>query len=193
VEHPLNDEPDLLEEADRISDRLPGYRVEIIGGVIIVSPPADGPHAQVLTDLTLAFRALHGERTRLLQAVGVWLPDGPSDFAIPDLSIVDADFCEHEAEYNCYDPAVFRLVLEVTSSNYRNDLRTKVAAYANAKIPVYLIVDRKNERIHLLTEPTANGYATHRVFAPGERLTLPDSVGAEVELAVDALLTAGRR
>lgn len=49
--------------------------------------------------------------------------------------MVDADITEHHVENNCYEPVVFRLVLEVTSSNYQADLRTKVRAYANAKVP----------------------------------------------------------
>jgi Uma2 family endonuclease len=67
--------------------------------------------------------------------------------------VVDADHRDHHVENNCYDPVCFRLVLEVTSSNYRTDLRDKVKAYASAKIPVYVIVDRKHQRLHVLTEP----------------------------------------
>jgi Uma2 family endonuclease len=37
----------------------------------------------------------------------------------------------------------------VSSSNFRADLRTKVAAYAEAEIPVYVIVDREHRRLHL--------------------------------------------
>lgn len=38
VERPYGDRP-LTAEANRLMDRLPGYRVEIIAGLIIVSPP----------------------------------------------------------------------------------------------------------------------------------------------------------
>ncbi|WP_326592387.1 Uma2 family endonuclease [Streptomyces brevispora] len=203
VEHPCDGEPDrperpepesLLESANRLSEQLPGHRVEIIGGVITVAPSPDGAHANALTSLMIPFltAGLHGGESKVLQAVGVWLPSGSSDYAIPDLAVVDADFDEHVVENNCYDPAAFRLVLEVTSGNYQNDLRNKVAAYANAKIPVYVILDRKHGRVHVLTEPLAGGYDTHQVYAPGHSLTLPDSIGAEVALDVTALVAAGR-
>ncbi|MDP9683670.1 Uma2 family endonuclease [Streptomyces griseoviridis] len=39
---------------------------------------------------------------------------------------MDTDADDHLIESNSYDPICFRLVLEVTSSNYRTDLRTKV-------------------------------------------------------------------
>ncbi|MFE6038077.1 Uma2 family endonuclease [Streptomyces sp. NPDC056452] len=120
------------------------------------------------------------------------LPGGPEDYAIPDLAVVDADDDEHLIENNCYDPAVFRLVLEVTSSNYKNDLRDKVAVYAEADIPVHVIVDRKHSRVHVLTEPTGGEYNSHEVYAPGRAAALPDSIGAKVTLDVAELVAAGR-
>lgn len=196
VEGPYRPEPlTLLEQANKLMEQHPGCRVEIIGGVITVAPPPDYPHSRVLTKLMIPFLAagLDGEETEVGQGVGVWLPTGPEDYAIPDLVVVDADIDEHLIENNCYDPAAFRLVLEVTSSNYNNDLRNKVTAYAEAKIPVYLIVNRKHGRVHVLTDPVAGGYDTHRVHARGEQITLPDSIGAKVTLDVAELLVAGER
>ncbi|MFI0737144.1 Uma2 family endonuclease [Streptomyces sp. NPDC021100] len=177
----------LLDAAGEISERFPGYRVEIFGGEIHVAPPADGQHGEVLTDVMLAMAALHRGESRLIQALGMWLPTGEDDYVIPDLALVDADYTEHRLRYNCYDPAVFRLVLEVTSSNHRTDLRDKAALYAEVGVPVYVIVDRRHQRVHVLTEPKDGEYR-HTVHAPGSTFTLPESVGAEVELSVDTLL-----
>ncbi|MFE2374073.1 Uma2 family endonuclease [Streptomyces sp. NPDC059398] len=199
VEHPCHDgpEPSLLETADLITDRLPGLRVEILGGEITVTPPPDGPHGESLTDLVLAFASagLHSTESRVIQAIGLWLPTGAEDFAIPDLAVVDADYRDHLVEHNCYDPAVFRLVLEVTSSNYRTDLQTKVGTYAAAGIPVYVIVDRRKQRVHVLTGPQDQGYAQHAVYAPGAMFPVPAPVspdGNERELSVDAALLLSR-
>ncbi|MEV7416384.1 Uma2 family endonuclease [Streptomyces sp. NPDC089919] len=79
---------------------------------------------------------------------------------------------------------------EVTANNFRADLHTKVRAYGNAGIPVYVIVDRRHQRLHVLTEPQADGYETHRVHAPGELVTLPESIGAKVTLDVAEVLRA---
>ncbi|MFI1864332.1 Uma2 family endonuclease [Streptomyces jumonjinensis] len=182
VERPRDGEQrTLLDEANALMERLPGYRVEIIGGILTVTPLPDFRHAHVLTDLMVPFitAGLHGKETMVVQAVGIWLPSGPSDYAIPDLAVVDADYDEHMAENNCADPAIFRLVVEVTSSNYNNDLRVKVNAYAEAQVPVYLIVNRKHGRVHVLTDPEGAVYEKHQVFAPGQRVVLPASVGAE--------------
>jgi hypothetical protein len=187
VERPHEDRP-LIAEANRLMDRNPGYRVEIIGGSITVT------HARALSRLRRPFVAagLDGDKTEVLEGLGLWLPTGAEDYAIPDLAVVDVDFEDHLVENNCYDPIAFRLVLEVTSSNYENDLRAKVGAYAKAKIPVYVIVDRKHQRLHVLTDLSADMYASHRVHAPGEVVALPDSIGAKVTLDVDEILKAGQ-
>ncbi|CAM5565532.1 hypothetical protein SAVIM338S_04727 [Streptomyces avidinii] len=194
VEHPHDgDSYSLLMTANRIMEQLPGHRVEILEGNIIVAPPADGPHARTLTTLMIPFLAagLRGEKSEVLQGIGLWLPTGPADYAVPDLAVVDADYPEHEAENNCYAPGCFRLVLEVTSSNHSNDLKTKVRSYAQAGIPVYVIVDRKNVRVHLLTGPVGEGYDHHTLYAAGQQLVLPDSIGAKVTLDATTLLEAG--
>lgn len=196
VEQPFDDEPfSLTAIADEIMERHPGYRVEIIGGHLLVTPSPDAPHARALTGLMLPFIAvgLHGAETEVLQNIGLWLPTGTEDYAIPDLVVVDSDIDDHFVENNAYDPACFRLVLEVTSSNWKDDLRTKPGAYAQAKIPVYLVVDRKHQRLHVLTEPTGSEYANHRVHAPGETITLPETIGAKVTLDVEQIIKAGQR
>ncbi|MFE2064476.1 Uma2 family endonuclease [Streptomyces sp. NPDC059467] len=193
VERPHGERP-LIAEANRLMDRNPGYRVEIIGGKIVVTPPPDGPHAVTLTDLVLLFNAagLHGVESKVVQGIGLWLPTGTEDYAIPDLSLVDADYRDHHVENNCYEPVSFRLVLEVTSSNWKNDLRDKVKAYASAKLPVYVIVDRKHQRLHVLTDPTGDGYDSHRPYSSGETVTLPGSIGGEVTLNVKEILEAAQ-
>ncbi|MFD4787511.1 Uma2 family endonuclease [Streptomyces sp. NPDC058459] len=193
VEQP-HGESALIAEATRLMERNPGYRVEIIGGQLLASPPPDGPHGVALTDVMAPFMAaaLHGIESKVVQGIGLWLPTGSDDYAVPDLSLVDGDYREHYVSNNCYDPACFRLVVEVTSSNYRTDLRTKVAAYAEAKVPVYVIVDRKHERLHVLSSPAGDTYESHRPYAPGELVVLPDTIGAKVTLDAAAIIEAGR-
>ncbi|MEU9150874.1 Uma2 family endonuclease [Streptomyces sp. NPDC048254] len=195
IEHPFDDEPfSLTAIADEIMERHQGYRVEIIGGHLLVTPSPDAPHARTLTGLMIPFIAagLHGGETEVLQNVGLWLPTGAEDYAIPDLVVVDADIDDHYVENNAYEPVCFRLVLEVTSSNWKDDLKTKVKAYASAKVPVYVVVDRKHQRLHVLADPAGDEYEYHRPYSPGEIVTLPDSIGAKVSLDVDEILKAGQ-
>lgn len=55
-----------------------------------------------------------------------------------------------------------------------------------------MIVDRRHDRLHVLRHPVADEYEEHRVHAPGQHVTLPDSLGAEVTLDVAAVLDASR-
>ncbi|MHC5906793.1 Uma2 family endonuclease [Streptomyces sp. S6] len=203
VERPFDDDPffstvaekpfSLATIADEIMERHPGYRVEIIGGHLLVTPSPDAAHAIVLTEIMLPFLSagLHGAESKVAQGISLWLPEG-EDYAVPDLVIVDADVDDHLIEKTAYDPVCFRLVLEVTSGNWKNDLKTKVGAYAAAKVPVYVIVDRKHQRLHVLTDPAEGEYGNHRVHAPGETVTLPDSIGAEVTLDVAQIIKYGQ-
>ncbi|MET7675348.1 Uma2 family endonuclease [Streptomyces seoulensis] len=157
--------------ADEIIERHPGYRVEIIGGHLLVTPVPDAPHARVLSGImVLLFGGeLHPGETLVAQKIAIWLPTGPEDYAVPDLVVVNDDIEDHYVQNNTYDPACFRLVLEVTSRNWQ-----------------------AHQRIHLLTEPSEGRYARHRIHSPGEIVTLPDSIGAKVALDVAAIIEAGR-
>ncbi|MEU1284633.1 Uma2 family endonuclease [Kitasatospora sp. NPDC005856] len=93
-------------------------------------------------------------------------------------------------ESNNYDPVIFRPVVEVTSSNYLTDVKVKPALYAGAGVPVHLIVDRKNLKVMVLTEPRDGEYRVHAVHHPGQSFTLPESIGAAVTLSVDDVLIA---
>ncbi|MGW5333818.1 Uma2 family endonuclease [Streptomyces bauhiniae] len=179
--------------ADEIMERHPGHRVEIIGGHLLVTPVPDAPHACVLTDLMVLLinGGLHRDETLVAQKIAIWLPTGPEDYAVPDLVVVNDDVEDHYVQNNTYDPACFRLVLEVTSGNWKDDLGTKADAYAQAGVPVYVVVDRTHQCIHLFTDPTEGRYARHRAHAPGELVDLPDIIGAKVTLDAAAIIDAG--
>ncbi|WP_354387135.1 Uma2 family endonuclease [Streptomyces atratus] len=129
--------------------------------------------------------------TEVLQGVGLWLPGGPEDYAIPDLSVVDADLDEHVIENNCY-ALLFSALCRRSPPTTTTMTCAPRSPYAEAKIPVYVIVNRKHGRVHVLTEPVADGYDSHQVYAPGRQVTLPASIGAEVTLDVADLLKAGQ-
>ncbi|MFD9085032.1 Uma2 family endonuclease [Streptomyces erythrochromogenes] len=181
--------------ADRLSEDLPGYRIEILRRRITATPHADITHAIILTRLIEAFHDA-GARTAglsYLQAIGLWLPSGPDDFAVPDFSLVEAGFTDTEVQRNCYAPHAFRLIVEVTESHASDELGIKVDCYAEAGIPVYLVADRRRDEAVLFTDPHDGAYRSRRPFKRGTAVPLPRSVGVSIELPVDLLLdgTAG--
>lgn len=183
-------ETSLADAADRLWEELPGHRVEILNGSIVVTPPPDGQHQDTLSWLTVELYKAGAREAglRYVQGIGLWLPTGPDDYAVPDLSIVDVDYRDEVVEKNCYAPHVFRLVMEVTSSNWGNDLVTKVETYARTGIPVYVIADRKHDEVLVYSDPDGDAYVTCSRYKRGQTLPVPPSVGVTLDLPVDTLL-----
>ncbi|KJY31412.1 Uma2 family endonuclease [Streptomyces katrae] len=176
--------------ADRLTRDLPCHRVEILQGRLTATPHDDGTHALILTRLTEAFHGA-GARTaglRTLQALGLWLPSGPEDYAVPDFSVVEQTFMESEPREHCYAPDAFRMVLEVTGDHWSDDLAIKAACYAQAGIPVYLVADRHHDEVVLHADPEAGKYLTRETYKRGTPLRLPESVGVSLTLPADRLL-----
>jgi Uma2 family endonuclease len=180
----------IAEAADRVSSWLPGHRVEILKGSILVTPPPDGPHQGTVFEAGYEIRRAGAKQAglKVLPGIGLWLPTGPADYAIPDLSIVEADYGDALVEKNCYAPHVFRLILEVTSSNWGTDVLAKPEIYAETRIPVYVVVDRRHDQVLVYTDPEGDKYNTVTPYERGSAIPLPDSVGVAVELSVDKLL-----
>ncbi|MFD9466973.1 Uma2 family endonuclease [Streptomyces sp. NPDC060027] len=186
----LQHELTLSEAADLLSRALPGHRVEILQGRLTATPPPDGSHALSLTKLGRAFDRAGVVEAGLeyVQGVGLWLPTLPADFAIPDFSVVDEDFRDALVQKNCYAPNVFRLVVEVTSSNWSDDLGPKVECYAEAGVPVYIVADRKHDEVLLYRDPANGKYAAPERYQRGQSVPVPESVGVVLDLSVDTLL-----
>ncbi|MFF3007355.1 Uma2 family endonuclease [Kitasatospora sp. NPDC057940] len=176
-----------LDMAEVLFERFPGHRVEVLGGEVSIEPVPDVGHARVLTRVMRACvrSGLDDGDFEVFERIAIRLPTGPDDFAMPDLSIVDAAIHDHLVTYNCYHPKCFRLVLEVTSAALSSDLTRKPAVYARAGVPGYVIVDRVDRRVLVLTEPVNGAYRGQVVHGPGQVFTLP---GTAVTLSVDELL-----
>ncbi|WP_327736789.1 Uma2 family endonuclease [Streptomyces nojiriensis] len=186
----MQHETTIAEAADRLSKELPGHRVEILQGRLTVTPPADGAHSETLTWLIEEFAAAGARKAGLkyLQTIGIALPTGPDDFAIPDFALVEEDYKSTRTAYNCHSPEAFRLIVEVTSSNWSDDIGVKVDSYAKAGIPVYVIADRHHDEAILCSDPRNGAYRVRRTYKRGESIPLPESIGVAVELPVDLLL-----
>ncbi|MFJ8536348.1 Uma2 family endonuclease [Streptomyces sp. NPDC093591] len=179
----------VLEAETWLTRQLEGYRGEVLFERLTATPWADGPHQETLTKLCSAFHdAGEGRGLKCVLGIGLWLPTGPDDFAVPGLSVVEADFLNAHIQHNCYGPPAFRLVLEVTACNWSDDLGLKVDAYARAGIPAYLIADRKHDEVLLYTDPADGKYPDPVRYKRGQTVPVPESVGVALDLSVDTLL-----
>ncbi|MCE7081405.1 Uma2 family endonuclease [Streptomyces sp. ST2-7A] len=168
----------LLDAAEGLYDSLPGHRVEIVGGRLVVTPPPDSGHARSLTRLTFALAPFQGHGTEVVQGVGLWLPTGEEDYAVPDLAVVGVGFGKHVVAFNCCEPEVFRMVVEITSSNRITDLTAKPQSYAAAGVPVYVVGDRRRREVVVFADPRGGEYRSRAVYPSGETFVVPEVVRA---------------
>ena len=75
-----------------------------------------------------------------------------------------------------HGPADAALVIEVSDSSYSTDRRTKLAIYAAARVPLYLLLDLNGRRLEVFSDPIGEGqaatYQTHRIYGPEEEVPL---------------------
>ena len=78
-------------------------------------------------------------------------------------------------------------VIEVADSSLSLDVGPKLAAYASARIPQYLVADLVNDRVLMHEEPAGNSYLRVTTSVHGETVQISAGNG-HVPVAVDRLL-----
>jgi Uma2 family endonuclease len=165
----------------KLSDQT-NHLIEFTDGVIDVLPMPTEHHQAMLEFLFLALRAFIERLGGKVRFAGLRLRIRAEKFREPDILLVlDASDPRRQNEF-------WRgadLVVEIVSpDNPERDTVTKVADYAEARIPEYWIVNPLDETISVLTLDGA-AYAMHGLFARGMLATSKLLEGFRVE--VDAV------
>ncbi len=103
--------------------------------------------------------------------------------ARPDGVLAPVDHFAGKGEWA--DPRGVLMTVEITSydsDTHKRDRVDKPQAYAEAGIPVYLLIDRDQLSVLVHTEPDPeDGYRVVHKFKLGGKVTLPDPVGIELD------------
>ncbi|MBC6459029.1 Uma2 family endonuclease [Actinomadura sp. HBU206391] len=161
---------------------LPGHRVELLEGRIVVSPAPIKMHNRIVTWLSDALRELcdqHG-LDRLTHGT-IELPK-TSERIQPDLFICPADEST-DGEWLLSAEDVLLAVEVVSPSSRRDDYVVKRASCAQSEIPLYLIIDPRESLITLFAGPSPRGYLRSAAVPIGEKLDLPEPFGIVVDTA----------
>lgn len=142
-------------------------RVELLDGEIVEMSPIKPLHASV-TDRMNRLLVLRLGETALVRVANP-LRLVPRSEPEPDLNVVRYR-CDYYAEAHPTAADTF-VVIEVSDSSLRMDLRVKIPIYAQQGIPEVWVVDIDGKRILVHTEPIDGGYRKVRTAHVGDVLT----------------------
>ena len=106
---------------------------------------------------------------------------GRTERMIPDATFAPAELEVFHNDKSWIEPDGIALVVEVTSSRPQRDRVAKRHGYARAGIPLYLLVDREEERVTLFGGPDGDDYGHSDQVPFGKSLAIPEPFGVELD------------
>ncbi|MFV2195659.1 Uma2 family endonuclease [Nocardiopsis sp. LOL_012] len=161
-----------------------GWRAEIVddNGVVLVAPPSD-PHNIIASLVHRALNRVIPDDWHVLQTLGVQV-SAIERLYMPDLVVMPEDIVLDPSRSPC--PAEeASLVVEIVSRSSRDiDRRKKLAGYAYAAIPLYLLIDAWDEHgpsVTLYEQPDSGRYNHAATVNFGGKVRLPEPFGLELD------------
>ncbi|MFI2202849.1 Uma2 family endonuclease [Streptomyces sp. NPDC020192] len=158
-------------------------RFEFIDGRIGVKKVTNGSHGEIA--MWLAFRCKEARPDLTLNTTGQGLKVEAyrKGRARPDGVLAPVGHFAGQGDWA--ETRGVLMAVEITSydsDTHHRDRVEKPRAYAEAGIPVYLLIDRGNLSILVHTDPDPeDGYRDIHVVRFGGKVTLPDPVGIELD------------
>ncbi len=124
----------------------PPRKVEIIDDIVYMSPSPSIKHNKIISRLDAKFeKYLRGKKCSVHTVPNVYYnPDKPKNYIIPDVAVM----CEPEKFKPVGYYGVPSLIVEVLSTNRKDDLYTKFELYERIGVGEYWIVDPTNDTIN---------------------------------------------
>jgi Uma2 family endonuclease len=146
-------------------------KAELIRGIVVRKMTVNPPHRRMLLRLAERIPPLL-PRIWVLQSQGpIRLRDSCPE---PDEAICRRDVVEMDDRHATADDVA--LVMEVADSSLREDRRVQKPLYAEARIPVYWVINIPQTQIEVYTDPTGPGpspdYATRTDYGLGDEVPL---------------------
>ncbi|MFB8034955.1 Uma2 family endonuclease [Streptomyces sp. NPDC056004] len=167
------------------TDAPEGCKVEIIEGIVTVSPPPSKDHNLTAARLQRRLYSALPEDWEIFQTLGVSVP-GRAGLYIPDLVVVPDEAVIGPGNRIPAEEA--RLVVEITSqANANHDRIGKVHGYAKAGVELFLLLDPWHSgrpTATLYGEPDGGTYRLLDTVEYGEKLTLPEPFGLDLDTGI---------
>ncbi|MBQ0863212.1 Uma2 family endonuclease [Streptomyces sp. RK75] len=149
-----------------------GYRAEIIGGSIVMSPWSKGYYLRAMRSLRAQLEPHVPTGTIVDSSPYLFtFPDQERAFE-PDVFVASEKAFDTEAQH--IDGEALVLVAELTSASTRNvGWSDKLAVYAKAGVGVYVLLDMQAQTVSVFSDPAPEGYRTRKTCQFGKALHLP--------------------
>ncbi|GHH86474.1 Uma2 family endonuclease [Streptomyces capitiformicae] len=169
------------------TDAPEGCKVEIIEGIVTVAPPPSIAHNDIADRVQRRLYPEIPEDWGIYQTLGTAVPSRAGLY-IPDLAVAPRDALYAEGDGNYIPAAAAELVVEITSkSNASNDRIKKAAGYAQAGVPLYLLIDGwapGGPTVTLYGEPKGDVYRVLRAGKFGDAIELPEPFAFTLDTSV---------
>jgi Uma2 family endonuclease len=153
-------------------------RVELIDGVIIDMAPIGSRHAG--TSSQLGELLLNAVGTRAILRSQSPIRFGSTSEPQPDLALLRRRHDYYKAAHPIAEDAL--LLVEVSDTSARYDVKIKVPLYARHRIPEVWVVDLPQELLHIYRRPEGGVYADISALAEPGVVTLAALPDVEVDL-----------
>ncbi|MEV3923813.1 Uma2 family endonuclease [Actinomadura coerulea] len=188
VQEPLSHEDaDVVLEGFLALDTPEGFRVELIDGEIVVTPPPLGDHERCIGKIirqVIRYSAIEFECSGNKGLTVPGVEGQPDNRVIPDITFISIEKDPFHGAASWMpvegDDAIV-MVVEVTSGKPKRDREAKRTGYARAGVPFYLLVDRDEDRVSLFSGPDGEDYGHMDQVPFGKPLPLPEPFEIELD------------
>ncbi|MEU1307929.1 Uma2 family endonuclease [Streptomyces cinnamoneus] len=181
-DEPKTEFEQLCHDLKQANEDLPiGYRAEIIGGNIVMSPWSKGRYLSILNSLRRQLDAHVPSGHEAMTTPNLYVfPQQERGYG-PDLHVADT-----EAIYIddiLLPGSALSLVAEQTSPSTRNiDLADKVKVYGLGEVPVYVLIDMRKATVTVYHDPAPDqGYQAHTQVKFGDKVHIPAPFDFELD------------
>ncbi|MFI7133996.1 Uma2 family endonuclease [Nonomuraea sp. NPDC050153] len=165
---------------------LPGFRVEVIEGKLLMSPMGSPEHTWLTADLHDALLPLRKERGWRGAPGGPSICiEGPRDSLEPDYVLASAD-CPRWGKWELLSSGVLMTAEVVSPSSADIDRKEKAHLYALGRVPVYLLIDPLADEpaVTVFSEIKDDAYQVRNTTLIGTPIKLPAPIDFELDTSI---------
>ncbi|AZM90317.1 MULTISPECIES: Uma2 family endonuclease [Streptomyces] len=171
-----------LKDFETLARRAPEtVTLEFINGKLEVKSVPDGDHDEIIMWVADQCMA-HRPDLRLYRERGLRTEQYRNGRARPDGALAPQGHFAGHGEWS--DPAGVLMTVEVTSHDHDTEARDrqeKRDGYAQADIPVFLLIDRDSDTITVYSQPENGRYRRRESCSYGETIAFPEPVGFSLD------------